>query len=517
MAADTLDSTDKTPAPAPAPGSGGRGRRATIRDFFFAEEVPYGLALVRIVLPLVLLYVMLRRWAHAREFYSTDGAPAPLADDYGFYHLLPVPSGTVAVIMVTLLVILLVTLVIGWRTRISAIGCFVIYTHLNMLDCLSSFTKYSVIASHILLLLSLSECGSIWSVDAWLSRKPGEPPPRFAAWPRRLMQLLIGLVYFGSGLTKIHTPAFFSGDQLRFWLMTHINHEHPWGEYLGLYPVVLMLFAYMCVVWEILFVFLAWRGHGRWILLTMGAMFHLGTRLFLGLFIFPLVTTSVYLSFVNERDVAKWRGWLARFRSVGDGLKSRSGQGAGRSWQRRASRAFPALLLVAVVLGVELEHRLDPYGIRRPEGPHELVELDPQKVEAMRQGGQAVRPFDLVHSLETGTMLVGGHVVWHKSSFKQGDRLFAQCTVIPPHPDMVIECNLHDADDRVLDRVSQVVRRESFRANFLYVLHDALSPGEYVLVVRCLGEEVLRRRITLTRNPDSAEPADGVETAPVAN
>ena len=57
-----------------------------------------------------------------------------------------------------------------------------------------------------------------------------------------------------------------------------------------------------------------------------------------------------------------------------------------------------------------------------------------------------------MHSLETGTMLVGGHVVRHKSSFKQGDKLFVQCTVIPPHPDMVIECNLHDADDRVLDR-----------------------------------------------------------------
>ena len=63
----------------------------------------------------------------------------------------------------------------------------------------------------------------------------------------------------------------------------------------------------------------------------------------------------------------------------------------------------------------------------------------------------------------------------------------------------------------MLDRVQQVVPREAFRANFLYVLHDALVPGEYSLVVRCGGQEVARRRIVL-------EPAEAsVERSPVAN
>jgi hypothetical protein len=173
--------------------------------------------------------------------------------------------------------------------------------------------------------------------------------------------------------------------------------------------------------------------------------------------------------------------------------------------------AFPATLLVAVVLGVEIEHRIDPYGIRRPEGPHELVELDPATVEAMLESNPMLRPEDLVHSLEMGEMLIGGYVVGHKSTFRQGERLFAQCTLNPPHPDLMIECNLHDAENRLLDRVQQVVPREAFRANFLYVLHDALGPGEYSLVVRCGGQEVARRRILLKSATDS------VETAPVAN
>ena len=134
------------------------GLRASLREFFFAEEVPYGLALCRMALPVILLYVVLRRWIHAREFFSNDGGFAPLADNYGYLNMLPVPSGTMAVILMTLLVACLVTTMIGWRTRISVVCCLLIYTYLNLLDCLSTFTKYSAIASHVLLLLSFSRC-----------------------------------------------------------------------------------------------------------------------------------------------------------------------------------------------------------------------------------------------------------------------------------------------------------------------------------------------------------------------
>ena len=72
------------------------GLRVSVREFFFAEEVPYGLALCRMALPVILLYVVLRRWVHAREFFSSDGGVAPLADNYGYFNMLPVPSGTMA-------------------------------------------------------------------------------------------------------------------------------------------------------------------------------------------------------------------------------------------------------------------------------------------------------------------------------------------------------------------------------------------------------------------------------------
>ena len=49
-----------------------------IREFFYREEVPFSLAIIRFLMPLVLLSVMLPRWFDARELYSADGAPSPL-------------------------------------------------------------------------------------------------------------------------------------------------------------------------------------------------------------------------------------------------------------------------------------------------------------------------------------------------------------------------------------------------------------------------------------------------------
>ncbi|MEO1981379.1 MAG: hypothetical protein ABGZ24_12750 [Fuerstiella sp.] len=40
---------------------------SSVRRFFYTEELPYGLAIIRIGLPLILLCVVMPRWSHARE------------------------------------------------------------------------------------------------------------------------------------------------------------------------------------------------------------------------------------------------------------------------------------------------------------------------------------------------------------------------------------------------------------------------------------------------------------------
>ena len=117
------------------------GLRARIGKFFFAEETPFGLAFVRIVICIACLMVTVPRWIHSRELYSTDGAPTPLALNYGYPDLLAVPSGGVAVALMTILTFCCVTACIGWCTRASLSIAAVLYTYLNLLDSISTMTK----------------------------------------------------------------------------------------------------------------------------------------------------------------------------------------------------------------------------------------------------------------------------------------------------------------------------------------------------------------------------------------
>lgn len=490
-------------------------KRNSLSEFFFAEEVPYGLAVARMLLPLVLLLVMVPRWYHARELFSLDGAAAPLADNYGYFDFLPVPGGTLAVALATLLVFTLLTSSLGWCTRLSLCVSLVLYTYLNLLDCLSTLTKYSAIAAHGLLILSLSNCGTVWSVDSFLKRRAlsrdgadDDPrhrhPQRFPVWPRRLMQLMIGIVYLGAAFTKMHTPAFFSSDQMLHWLLTNVNNANPIGEQLSCYPAMLVVSAYVTVLWEVLFVFVAWRGWNRTIMLGLGVAFHLGTTFLLGLYIFPLVCFATYASFLYEEDVVRLRALRDRLGHRGmrlmewmRSLLTSMGQLIPEASPRQASVAFGMVVLLVTFGGVGIEYQLDPMGMRRVEGAWTLKELDPAVVVPMIRQSERIRESDKYLSFNIGSDMLGDVLIDRKEVFRHGEPIVAQCTLNPPHEDMWIECNLHDADGRMIDRVGQVADRSMLRVSYAFVLPESLLPGQYFLVIRSGGQEITRRAITL--------------------
>jgi hypothetical protein len=491
--------------------------------FFFAEEVPYGLALVRITLPLVLLIGVIHRWPHVREIFSADGAPTPLWLSYGTPAFLPELPAPVAVACYAILTMTLVTASLGWMTRLSLATAMLLYGYFGVMDQVSTLTKYTVIACHLLLLLACSDCGALWSVDAWRrqqahgSRRGLALVRRSAVWPQRLLQLFIGIVYLGAAFTKMHTPAFFSGDQLIFWMLSNITLDNPLGEWLTLYPAMLVVVAYVTIVWEILFPFLVWYAPWRGVLLAIGVLFHAMTYFSLGLVLFPLIYFSAYLGFLEPRDVE----WLL---VAGRRLGRRSHRQrrlelptavpstvnawlSGRRWQPAFSgAAFCLVMTVCVVLAVELEHRSDVYRLRSPAGRLPLKQLDEQTVARMLGPEQRIRPQDLYFAFDVGTTRVGGLLADRKETFEMGETAIVECTLQPPHPDMWIEVNLHDAENRVLKRIGKIVPREELRADFFYPLTEPLAPGSYEFVLRYDGLDVSRRRITLvgTQQPLTA-------------
>ncbi len=476
--------------------------RKSVSKFFFEEQVPFGAALTRMFLPLIALLPMLMRFPRVRELYSLDGTPVQMFELFGNGEVLPVLPPGPAIILYSLMVFSLLCGVAGWKTRLSlAIGT-ALYTYFNLLDGIGTMTKYSVIANHLLLLLTLSPCGQVWSVDEWLrQRKTGDASfmPRAARiWPIRLMQLLFAFIYFGAAMTKIQTDAFFSGEQMRYWMLSNWNYENPVGELMALWSPMLLVSAYLTVVWEILFGFLVWHPRLRLPMLGIGAMFHLGTSLLLGLYIFPAICLSGYLCFVTSQDVVKVRRWL---RSL--------------QWQwsipEKLARRIPAILpsgitwtIVAglfAVVALEAEYHLDLYSMHGESGPLPIAVMDREHAMRLIAGETPLREKDKFFSFHLGSTAVGGQLANRRSAFEYGDILLAECNLNPPHEDMWVECVLEDEDGHTIDSVGQVLTREMLRGHFSYALYNGLSPGRYSMVLKSAGQEISRRRFTLSGEP----------------
>jgi len=483
-----------------------------IRDFFFSEETPYGLALTRIFLPIVLMVIVGTRWMHAREIYSTDGAASPIWVSYHTNAFLPQLSGILAVGLFSVLFVSLLTTMIGLCTRLSLGISTILYFYFNSMDMLSSMTKYSVIATHILLLLTLSRCGEIWSLDSlFRRRKRAMASPRSGftikkqkteVWPQRLIQILIAVVYFGAAITKIHTPGFFSGEQMQQWMLTDVNYNNPFGEQTANFPLYLIISAYINLVWEIAFLFLIWNRSAKFFMLGVGVVFHLLTIILLGLYIFPAIYMVLYLSFLNENDVRKsivfWKLMKRRLgfqrRSFTIPLPSKL---VGFVPPVPTPVLLGMLLLVSGVIGITAEYFMDPYGLRREEGRYTIKKIDQEKVNRMLAPTRSIRTKDKIFDLQTGTVIIGGVIANPRKAFYKGETIVAQCTLNPPHEDMVLQCILFDKDEKPLIPIDYIVPREQNRCSYTFHITGALETGEYALVLKYRGEELLRKTITI--------------------
>ena len=479
-----------------------------LNNFLFAEERPVGMALARILLPLVILFPTLHRVYRVREFYSQSGSPTPIWNNYGQVGFLPIPSAPVAAGLYALFILALVSSCIGWRTRTSLLLTAILLPYFGMLDLISTMTKYVIICTHVFFLLSISSCGQIWSVDRWLAVRRGQAWSETGpAWPRRLIQILIGVIYLAAAATKLHTPTFFTGDQLRFWLLTNVNMDNPFGEYLSQYPGMILVMVYVTIFWEIVFLFTCWKGLGRAVNLSVGLFFHVMTIFTLGLVVFPLVYFVLYFVWYEERDhrrvMAWWQSLFGRdFRAQLPASENVSATGTG--WRFPSLAAWGLCAAGVVAVGVWIDHNADPFGEKRPEGRFALQPISKERVAELLRNDLQLDVADKVFSIDVGSVRFNDNLVDRKTQFHVGDKAMIQCSLLPPHEDLYMEAHLVNEEGRIVYRLWQVVAREIMRGHFWFQMGDTMDPGLYTVVIRIDGKEAGSRTLELLPGASAA-------------
>ena len=211
------------------------------------------------------------------------------------------------------------------------------------------------------------------------------------------------------------------------------------------------------------------------------------------------------MSFIDEEDIQKSSAWVRRQIRHFSGLKLayskliefREMMGDRPQWQTPARLAFAIAIPVVAVAGIQVEYQMDTYGERRPEGRHHLVAIEPERARLMLAPVQPQRDVDKFFAVDMGTILASDIVVNRRTSFRQGEHVIAQCSLTPPHEDMVVECKIRDSENRIVEKRVEIATREMLRVNLRFNITDDMRPGEYFMNIETAGRHVLKKKFTV--------------------
>jgi hypothetical protein len=184
---------------------------------------------------------------------------------------------------------------VGWKTRVAG-AVLVLVTGYTLLLDQQTYSNHLYLLVLVLLLLTISDSGAAWSLDA-----RGRAPRReVAGWPVLLLKIQVSLVYLFSALAKI-TPQYLAGE-----ILTHSLKQEGWSAMPVAWrtPPAVGILAVASIVVELFIAFGLWSRRLRPLAIVTGIGFHLlilavvdSSRLSLA--IFALSMFAVYLLFVD--------------------------------------------------------------------------------------------------------------------------------------------------------------------------------------------------------------------------
>jgi hypothetical protein len=231
-----------------------------------------------------------------------------------------------------------VAFMVGWQTRFMNIllwlgtMCF----H-NRNPNLTNFGDQVLSAG--LFLLMLSPSGKAFSLDRWLQRRklkaqgwptpPGFDPAMTPAWPVRLLQIQICMIYLSTGLAKLarahpNTGTWWQGTSVWYMLQDCTMVRRAYAEF----PIpfwMTVVATYLSVWFETLFPFLVLSRWTRKWTLWFGVLLHLGIWLTIEVGWFSFYTICLYGVWIPGEF---WDRWLYRRRAgpLGRGSTGQDGQ-----------------------------------------------------------------------------------------------------------------------------------------------------------------------------------------------
>jgi hypothetical protein len=217
----------------------------------------------------------------------------------GSWSLFFIPTRSYAILLAYSIVIVGVLaaflLMLGWQSRLMAGLTWLVWVSLwnrNPLLLDGDDAVLKIMAFYLL----LSPCGHYWSLDAHLNKQLNKKPQQVTAWPLRLIQFQIALIYFVSGWVKFHSTEWQDGTVMQY-VLIHPQYSRWDGWVIVGNPFMAGLLAALAGFirwWELLFPFLLINANTRKLSILIGILFHLGLLLIMNLRWFAIIMLALY-------------------------------------------------------------------------------------------------------------------------------------------------------------------------------------------------------------------------------
>jgi vitamin K-dependent gamma-carboxylase len=175
-----------------------------------------GLAAFRIAFGALMVFAVVRFVARGwvKELYLD---PAFHFTYFGFEWVRPWPAWGMA-LHFALMGLAAFGMLLGVRTRLSALVFFVTFTYAELIDKTTYLNHYYLV-SLLALLLVFVPAGAMASIDA----ARGKAPASVRSWAYTLLRLQVGLVYVFAGLAKLNADWLADAEPLTIWLQVHAD------------------------------------------------------------------------------------------------------------------------------------------------------------------------------------------------------------------------------------------------------------------------------------------------------
>jgi hypothetical protein len=285
-------------------------------EFFFAEQSPVPIALFRILygtLVIVTLVLLRTDWLNWYGVHGWLSLPTALKLEPGnrlnLFSMIPQSDAWIQTLFWVALgsAILLTT---GLYTRISSV---------LVLICLTSIQQRNLYITHggdtFLRLagffLIFAPAGAAFSLDRLIRIKRGKESrsirPR-SPWAQRMIQLQLSFLYLVTFLLKIKGTPWLQGTALFYVYHLDEFRRFPLPSWF-LRPTVLKLGSWSALVLEFSLGVLIWVKEFRYMLLTLGLLFHLWLEYSLNITMFQWDVLSAYVLFIDPADMPRFWRW----------------------------------------------------------------------------------------------------------------------------------------------------------------------------------------------------------------